>query len=150
MERMACAVQQSFTFPEHNPQAAANVYSCMDPPTVSRKVRQNIGKRGKQARPKDGGSHGSTLACRLLIGRVGEPDEPIVFWVRRERSPSRMVSGACLYRGVKRVKSASCWWIDLSPAGNGRGVPSLPSTLPAVETKRRGWARASSIRPRGC
>ncbi|CAL9098411.1 unnamed protein product, partial [Musa textilis] len=57
---------QSFTFPEHNPQAAANVYSCMDPPTVSRKVRQNIGKRGKQARPKDGGSHGSTLACRLL------------------------------------------------------------------------------------
>ncbi|THU54180.1 hypothetical protein C4D60_Mb10t22320 [Musa balbisiana] len=33
-------VQQSFTFPEHNPKAAANVYSCMDPPTVSRKVPQ--------------------------------------------------------------------------------------------------------------
>ncbi|CAL9057919.1 unnamed protein product, partial [Musa banksii] len=38
----------------------------MDPPTVSRKVRQKISTRGKQGRPMDGGSHGSTLACRLL------------------------------------------------------------------------------------
>ncbi|CAL9197495.1 unnamed protein product, partial [Musa hybrid cultivar] len=59
-------VQQSFTFPEHNPKAAPNVYSWMDPPTVSRKVRQKISTRGKQGRPMDGGSHGSTLACRLL------------------------------------------------------------------------------------